>query len=550
MRKPFHHEAVSAARRPGRRSSVSLAAAILPLLLAIPGCDPTGPQYRAVIPAGYKESCVLILQTTRPADQGARFFIYRSVPGNIAEWIPLGPDRSGVAYGATIHGDELLVFHEKSVSAIGLSSEPPSWRSLKCPIEGILECGADIGDETWVFGKDTKSGRLAAARYRDGAFELYPLEGPEIPYDSFMLLASAGEGKIILAWRGVSKDGRVPDKPIEYCTFDGSEFSPVNVMKLSERGFIALWAEGGNIAGAVQETGPGYWGGAFLSLFRASPDGKVECHRAEGTGGRSFLFGFVGTGSAEVSGARYIFRADIQRVECWKVEGNQLVAVGELKGIPVHEHESWMLGMLAGIAVMLAIASAWGLSRRIRGTGGIFYGRVFGRIHERAIGYAIDTALMWGIGLATLWIFPSVGREQDWILPAQTDLGTSWFGIVMAYMTVFEWAAGATPGKWLMGMRVIGEDGMPPSLWQVIVRNAVGFYERNPLLAVLCAIPVMMFSGKVQRIGDMLGRTVVVTKEAAAMAALTGRLGGQNTSGRTGDSGREGDGDGRGVGDE
>ncbi len=501
----------------------SLAAAFL---LYLSGCDPTAPQYGAAFPLEHGDSCILVLQTASPFDQGAGFRIYRSSGDGLRRWAPVGPDRSGVACGAAVFGDELLVFHEKSVSVIELVGDPPPWRSLTHPIEGMLECGETLRGEYWAFGKDVKTGRLGAVKYGSGNFQPDVVWGPAIPHESFLLLAFRhGEG-IAVAWRGVSKGGSLPDMPLEYCVFDGVSFSDVRSADLPSSGFVAMWSKGETLAGALQE-GSGRFGiGGRFFLFEFPPGGALVHRRIETASGKSLLFGFLHVGHVEIGGSHYIFRSDAQKVEAWRAEGDGMVPIGNLDGIPVYEHESWVWGLLASLVLAVSLIVTWSYARRKGRKIGLRDDiEVFARIHERAAAYAIDAALMWGIAEGILILLPDMGRgATGWMTFVQTDFATVWFGTVIAYTTAFEWAVMATPGKLIMGLRVVREDGSPPTFGQVFLRNAVGFFERNLLLAPLCALPVMLLSHKVQRVGDILARTVVLTKEAAKVAALVGRL--------------------------
>jgi len=98
---------------------------------------------------------------------------------------------------------------------------------------------------------------------------------------------------------------------------------------------------------------------------------------------------------------------------------------------------------------------------------------MFGTVAQRAIAYLIDVGLMWAISEALMRMMPEM-RDPERILPMEVDLSRAWFGVYMAYTTLFEWTLHATPGKWIVGLRLVREDGSPLTLWPVLVRNAVG----------------------------------------------------------------------------
>ncbi|MGD0090452.1 MAG: RDD family protein, partial [Planctomycetota bacterium] len=87
------------------------------------------------------------------------------------------------------------------------------------------------------------------------------------------------------------------------------------------------------------------------------------------------------------------------------------------------------------------------------------------------------------------------------------------FGVYIGYLAPAEWLFGTTLGKYTMGLSVVSDSGQRPSLWAVLVRNLVGFYERLPLTFVI-AVPMILLGPRRQRVGDLLARTFVVQKEA------------------------------------
>lgn len=82
---------------------------------------------------------------------------------------------------------------------------------------------------------------------------------------------------------------------------------------------------------------------------------------------------------------------------------------------------------------------------------------------------------------------------------------------VFGYHVVFEASAGATPGKWLVGIRVVEVHGNPPRYWQALVRTLARLVEVNPLL--FGGLPAGLIADNTkyrQRLGDLLARTFVV----------------------------------------
>lgn len=140
-------------------------------------------------------------------------------------------------------------------------------------------------------------------------------------------------------------------------------------------------------------------------------------------------------------------------------------------------------------------------------------GFVVARLGDRLIALALDTALLLSF-LALIGMY-SASRwggitEQGFSLEGKPAL-VSLAAILLAgfaYHWLLEGLAGATLGKVVMGLRVMGPSGKPCGLKVSLVRNllrvvdGLGFYLVGLLVAV--------FSKHRQRIGDHLGRTVVV----------------------------------------
>jgi len=76
------------------------------------------------------------------------------------------------------------------------------------------------------------------------------------------------------------------------------------------------------------------------------------------------------------------------------------------------------------------------------------------------------------------------------------------------YFAVFEWLFGATPGKLLTKLRVVGEDGLRCSLGRALLRGVLRFFDG--LLFGAVALNSMKTPLN-QRFGDKAAKTVVVS---------------------------------------
>jgi uncharacterized RDD family membrane protein YckC len=103
------------------------------------------------------------------------------------------------------------------------------------------------------------------------------------------------------------------------------------------------------------------------------------------------------------------------------------------------------------------------------------------------------------------------------------DLGSAWitavfglisFALLWGYYIFFEmlWN-GQTPGKRLVGLRVLRSDGTPITLTESIIRNLVRFVDFLPLFYGL-GVVVMFVNAQSRRLGDLAAGTLVVRDRA------------------------------------
>lgn len=104
-----------------------------------------------------------------------------------------------------------------------------------------------------------------------------------------------------------------------------------------------------------------------------------------------------------------------------------------------------------------------------------------------------------------------------------------WFLLEWFYGGVFETMMnGQTPGKWVMGIRVLSTDGEPITGIQAIMRNLIRFVDMWPLVSVeivgapfaayvfptfMLSLVTMAMNKRFQRIGDLVCGTIVVVEE-------------------------------------
>jgi uncharacterized RDD family membrane protein YckC len=147
-------------------------------------------------------------------------------------------------------------------------------------------------------------------------------------------------------------------------------------------------------------------------------------------------------------------------------------------------------------------------------------------VGSRFLAVSIDTLLQILIGLLILaavsgtWsLIGDAGRGRGaWFLAA---LVITVFLLFYGYFMAFEafWH-GQTPGKRLIGLRVLSVTGRPARLHEAILRNLVRVIDQIPLIYAI-GIVTMLVSSRHQRLGDLAAGTVVVHEKALSVPVLT-----------------------------
>ena len=99
----------------------------------------------------------------------------------------------------------------------------------------------------------------------------------------------------------------------------------------------------------------------------------------------------------------------------------------------------------------------------------------------------------------------------------------TWWLIGLVYYVAFEVAMGATPGKMLLGLRVIKTDGAVCDLKAAIIRNVCRIVDNFLAIGVF----LMLFSKRNQRFGDRLAGTIVVKAKTITFSQTSNHQFGQ-----------------------
>ncbi len=96
-----------------------------------------------------------------------------------------------------------------------------------------------------------------------------------------------------------------------------------------------------------------------------------------------------------------------------------------------------------------------------------------------------------------------------------------WFLLDWLYPVVFEAGKrGATPGKRLMGLRVVQTNGSPITLGQAIVRNFLRFIDGMPAFTYGFGLTSCLATKRFQRLGDLAAGTVVIYDRIPALPVV------------------------------
>lgn len=139
-------------------------------------------------------------------------------------------------------------------------------------------------------------------------------------------------------------------------------------------------------------------------------------------------------------------------------------------------------------------------------------------IGSRALALMVDMVLRNGV-LLLIWTaitlsasagvidVTALGLGFDTVMLALgvVVLATEWF-----YFAAFEWWwNGQTPGKCLLGLRVIKIDGTPASPFEIILRNLTRPFDTLGPMALI-GLASLFTTRRAQRLGDIIARTIVI----------------------------------------
>lgn len=130
--------------------------------------------------------------------------------------------------------------------------------------------------------------------------------------------------------------------------------------------------------------------------------------------------------------------------------------------------------------------------------------------YVRVLAYLLDFAIRVGICIAAYFVLAMVGMLVGFNVAQGLSMLLMFF-LMFFYYIVFEAGKrGASPGKRVMGLRVVDTSGAPISWGQAFIRNMLRFADGMPFFSYGFGLLSTLLTRRFQRLGDLLANTVVV----------------------------------------
>jgi uncharacterized RDD family membrane protein YckC len=150
----------------------------------------------------------------------------------------------------------------------------------------------------------------------------------------------------------------------------------------------------------------------------------------------------------------------------------------------------------------------------LAGVGSRFLALSIDMLVQIAIGAAV-LAAVWGTW--SLLGDAAAGRGPWFLAVLVVTVFLLFYGYFMAFEAFWH---GQTPGKRLIGLRVLSVTGRPVRIEEAILRNLLRVIDQLPGVYAI-GIVTMLISARHQRLGDLAAGTVVVHEKALALPVLT-----------------------------
>jgi uncharacterized RDD family membrane protein YckC len=149
--------------------------------------------------------------------------------------------------------------------------------------------------------------------------------------------------------------------------------------------------------------------------------------------------------------------------------------------------------------------------------------RLLAYLIDLVICYAVLSAVALIVVLASVGVAGVAGATEEAAGPGIGLLLVLLFAIQWVYFAVLEATRGTTPGKFLLGLRVVTTSGRPVGLRAAVLRNVLRAADALPLAYSAGCLSIagllsMSATKRFQRLGDLVAGTMVVIPERARSA--------------------------------
>lgn len=147
---------------------------------------------------------------------------------------------------------------------------------------------------------------------------------------------------------------------------------------------------------------------------------------------------------------------------------------------------------------------------------------------SRFLAWLVDAFCMAGVLAVIFFICITLGAMSMAATGPSGIVTSMAIAVFLMFLVSWGWGVGfeaawdgRTPGKKLLGLRVIGDSGVRVTLAQAAIRNFFRVLDALPFTYVLGAV-VHLASPRGQRIGDLVAGTVVVREERRTVPSRIG----------------------------
>lgn len=130
--------------------------------------------------------------------------------------------------------------------------------------------------------------------------------------------------------------------------------------------------------------------------------------------------------------------------------------------------------------------------------------------YVRVIAYLLDFFIRVGILIAAWLLLTLAGFIFGFTVAKGLNLLMTFFVMFFYYIFFEAGKRGASPGKRVMGLRVVDTSGAPISYGQAFIRNMLRFADGMPIFSYGFGLLSTLLTQRFQRLGDLLANTVVV----------------------------------------